>query len=225
MQSIPLIFSSAFVIGLSGAMMPGPVLVATINRSARMGFKAGPLIVLGHAIIEGSLVVAIFMGLGAALAEPVVKNPIMLGGGVMLTFLGAMILRDVWRKWGSLWESMRGEAENPAAREQESPLKPVAEGILLSASNPYWGVWWATIGLTYIGVAGGIGSAGIAAFFSGHILSDLAWYSLVSAGIAVGTRYMNEVIYRSVLFTCSLFLIGLGVFFVLQGASALVTLV
>ena len=88
-------FGTAFIIGLSGAMMPGPVLVATINRSARMGFKAGPLVVLGHAIIEAALITAIVLGLGAALEKQSVVNPILVFGGAMLVFMGAQILNEV----------------------------------------------------------------------------------------------------------------------------------
>jgi threonine/homoserine/homoserine lactone efflux protein len=210
-------FAMAFVIGLTGAMMPGPVLVATINRSARMGFVAGPLVVLGHAIIEALLVVGIVLGIGAALRKPIVMNPTLIGGGAMLIFLGISIINEVRLRKVSL---PRG-SDPSSVRADESVFRPVAEGILTSVSNPYWMLWWATIGLALISKAGGLGAFGVPTFYAGHILSDLAWYSLVSGGVALGIRYMTDSIYRGILVGCSLFLVGLGALFAYQGASAL----
>jgi len=210
-------FGAAFLIGLSGAMMPGPVLVATINRSARMGFKAGPLIVLGHAIIEASLIAAIVLGLGDALERKAVVNPILVFGGGMLVFMGAQIVNEIRLGKVTLPEG----PDEVDTGERESILRPVLDGIVTSGSNPYWMVWWATIGLALIYKASELGGLGVPVFYSGHILSDLVWYSIVSAGIAVGTRHMSDLIYRLVLGGCSLFLIGLGLLFASQGITAL----
>ncbi len=217
MQSLPFIFASAFVIGLTGAMMPGPVLVATINRSARIGFRAGPLVVLGHAIIEAALVIAVILGLGAALQKPLLIKPIMLVGGSVLIVLGANILNEV--RTGKA--ALPGGPDPSSRQVQESLLRPVVEGIVLSASNPYWTLWWATIGLTYIAIASQSGPLGIPAFYSGHILSDLAWYSAVAAGVVVGTRRVTGLGYRLILAGCSIFLIALGFLFAWRGTSGL----
>jgi hypothetical protein len=83
-------------------------------------------------------------------------------------------------------------------------------------------VWWATIGLALIYKASELGNMGIPTFYSGHILSDLAWYSVVSAGIAVGTRHMTDLLYQLILGGCSLFLIGLGLLFASQGVAGLI---
>jgi len=217
MVSLLFMFGTAFVVGLSGAMMPGPVLVATINRSARIGFKAGPLVVLGHAIIEGILVLAIVEGIGSMLERPMVINPIMLAGGGMLVVLGVTILNDVRLRRVSLPSGP--DQSQPLAR--ESSLRPVLEGILTSVSNPYWILWWATIGLTYMALAQQLGPFGLPAFYSGHILSDLTWFSLVAAGVAAGTKHLTDLLYRSVLGACSIFLIALGGLFATRGASYL----
>ena len=66
------------------------------------------------------------------------------------------------------------------------PRNLVLAGILLSLANPYWFIWWATIGIGYILFSFQYGIAGIIAFYSGHILADLAWYSMISFGIAKG---------------------------------------
>lgn len=58
-----LLFFSAFVVGLSGAMMPDSLLTYTIRQSLSNGAKAGFIIVPGHTIPEFSLVTLIFWGL------------------------------------------------------------------------------------------------------------------------------------------------------------------
>jgi len=55
-----------FVIGLSGALAPGPTLVATIRSSLDRGWTAGPLVAVGHAAIEAIVALAIVAGLAAA---------------------------------------------------------------------------------------------------------------------------------------------------------------
>jgi threonine/homoserine/homoserine lactone efflux protein len=216
-ESLVFLFSTAFLIGLSGAMMPGPVLVATINRSARMGFKAGLLVVIGYAAIELVLIAAILLGLGSLLERQEVIQPILLGGGAMLVFLGSTIMNDVRTGKASL-PSGPTEAD---AEHGDSIFTPVIEGVITSVSNPYWSIWWATIGLAYIAMAKDLGPLGLPAFYSGHILSDLAWFSLVAAGVAVGTRHMNDVVYRLVLGGCSVFLVALGLVFAVDGLSGI----
>jgi len=46
-------------------------------------------------------------------------------------------------------------------------VRPVIDGIVTSASNPYWSLWWATIGLGYLLLSRGQGSRGVLAFFPG----------------------------------------------------------
>ncbi|HEY1405238.1 MAG TPA: LysE family transporter, partial [Spirochaetota bacterium] len=57
------IFGSSFLIALSGAMMPGTLLTVTVAESTRRGMIAGPLLILGHAILEFALLLALLFGL------------------------------------------------------------------------------------------------------------------------------------------------------------------
>ena len=52
-----------FVIGLTGALAPGPTLVATINASIAGDWTTGLKVSLGHAIVELFLVMLILLGL------------------------------------------------------------------------------------------------------------------------------------------------------------------
>src|SRR5690606_24287419 len=80
------IAAAAFGIGLSGAVMPGPVTSVTLAAAGRWGAAAGPLVTLGHGIVEGLLVLALALGAGRFLELPAVTGTI--------SVLGAAVLGD-----------------------------------------------------------------------------------------------------------------------------------
>jgi threonine/homoserine/homoserine lactone efflux protein len=206
-MDITALFITAFLVGLSGAMMPGPLLTVTIAESARRGFKAGPFIVLGHAILELALIIALLAGLSLYLQKPVVTMVISVVGGAFLLFMGFNMIKDVLQGRVSLEsnENNTGKGIN---------MHPIMAGILVSVSNPFWSVWWATIGLTYLTLALKSGAMGITSFFSGHIMADLLWYSLIAAAIAGGRHFLKQQVYQAIIMLCGLFLIGLGGYFI-----------
>jgi threonine/homoserine/homoserine lactone efflux protein len=94
---------------------------------------------------------------------------------------------------------------------------PVVAGILTSLSNPYWTIWWATIGLGYIVLSRRLGTVGLLSFYVGHILSDLSWYSFVALALTLGRRAISDRIYRGVVAVCGVFLVGFGAYFGYSG--------
>jgi threonine/homoserine/homoserine lactone efflux protein len=97
----------------------------------------------------------------------------------------------------------------------------VPAGVLVSAANPYWIIWWATIGMAYIDKALVHGVAGVGSFFTAHILSDFAWLSLVAFALVTGRRLMSTPVYRGILMVCGAFLVALGAWFIYSGVSFL----
>jgi threonine/homoserine/homoserine lactone efflux protein len=97
----------------------------------------------------------------------------------------------------------------------------VPAGVLVSVANPYWIIWWATIGMAYIDKALDHGAAGVGSFFTAHILSDFAWLSLVAFALVTGRRLMSTPVYRGILMVCGGFLVGLGSWFIYSGVSFL----
>ncbi len=203
------LFWSAFVVGLSGAMAPGPVLTATISETMKRGFVAGPLIVLGHAILEMILLAAVVAGLGSWITTPVVMIVLSLGGGALLIGMG---IQTAWTAPKAVGEAMSIKADPKAALRG-----PVLTGILMSLSNPYWTLWWATIGLNFAAIALKNGALGLGSFYTGHILADLSWYSIVSAAAASGRRICPRSVYIGLIAFCGIALIGLGIYFVFSG--------
>jgi arginine exporter protein ArgO len=61
------------------------------------------------------------------------------------------------------------------------------------------------------------GFPGLAAFFCRPLSADFIWYTLVAVVVATGKRFIPDSIYRGVLVVCGVFLIGLAVYFIVQG--------
>lgn len=210
-----IIYGASFVAALSGALMPGPVLAVTLAHTSRIGFRAGPLIMVGHALLEAGLFLLLVLGFARFLNQPLVLGGLgLVGGAVLLAMAGAM-LRDLKR----LGLRLEGAGDGP---QEGRAAGPVLAGVLVSLSNPYWTLWWATIGLSYILWSMKAGVAGLAAFLAGHLSADFAWYSLVSYLMWRGGDYLGPAAYRGVVGFCALSLIGLGVYFGVTGLASLV---
>ena len=203
------IFASSFVIALSGALMPGPLLTATISESSRHGFIAGPLMITGHAVLELVLVAALLLGLAPLFQQPLVFVATALIGSVILFWMAFGMFRSL--------PSLRLSWEGDQTRRNH----PMISGILMSVANPYWIIWWATIGLGYILYSWRFGFWGIAFFFAGHILADLVWYSLISAAVAGGRHFLTDRLYRSLIAFCAVFLVVFAGYFAYAGFDKL----
>ena len=211
-----LIFLSALTVGFSGAMMPGPMLTMVINHSVRAKHKGGLLVVLGHAILEAALVVALIYGLDKWLRLPVVSGIIGLAGGTVLLYLGLLMIKDA--RQGRVTLDTTIEATNP----KYTGPGPVSGGILTSISNPYWFLWWVTVGTGYLVLARKQGILGVFAFFTGHIIADFIWYALITLAVVKGFQLLSQRIYLALIQICGIFLLGLGGYFLYSGWNFLV---
>jgi len=119
-----------FAVGLSGALIPGPMLFATIDGSMKKGWICGPKVVLGHALLELVLCILIVFGITALLGKNEISAISVLGGAVLILF-GIFTIKDARR--GAL--SMGNTTDLISAN-------PVAVGFITSVSNPYFWIWW-----------------------------------------------------------------------------------
>ena len=206
------IFATSFIVALSGALMPGPLLTVTISESAKKGVWVGPLLIVGHGILELLFIVLILWGLGDLLMKAEVLSIIAFFGSFVLLWMGLGMIRGI----KSL--SLARDIEKSQNGKLSSILKnPILAGIVVSISNPYWTIWWLTIGLAYIFMSVKFGVLGLVTFFVGHILADFVWYSFVSTSVSFGTRFFTDKIYRGVVIVCALFLLGFSFYFFKSG--------
>jgi threonine/homoserine/homoserine lactone efflux protein len=206
--SLAAVGAISFGLALSGVLIPGPMLTITISESMRRGFATGPLIVLGHGLLELVLVVAIINGLGTFLKKGPIIGTVAIAGSFILFWMG----------WGMIKQTRRIHLQfESQLTERSQTLHPVVSGILVSLSNPYWAIWWVTIGVGYMMTAMEYGIMGIVTFFAGHILADLLWFSLVSYGVSTGRKVVSDKLYQRIIGFCGLFLILFGFWFSIVG--------
>ena len=208
-----LLATSWWLIGFTGAMMPGPVTTLIVTETARRGFIAGPLITIGHALLELAMVLALVFGLGDLLKQNAVAGTIGLLGGLFLLWMGFDIVRSAWQ----------GKVSFDTTRDvgASSSGNPIIAGILTSVANPYWILWWATVGAAYLITFRAFGIVGIVAFYVGHTLADWVWNNVVAFVVATGRRVMTDRVYRGILIVCGAFLIALSFYFVNSGINFL----
>jgi len=204
------IFFSSFIIAFSGAMMPGPLLTATVSESSKRGFLAGPMLIAGHGILEIGLVVLLVLGVAPFLQQEGVFAFIAIAGGAILLWMAFGMFRTL----PTLSLSLQAE------KTDNNSL--IVSGILLSLANPYWIIWWATIGFGYILHSWQFAIWGIIFFFTGHILADLVWYSAVAAAVGKGRHLFTDGIYRGIVGTCAAFLVVFACYFFYAGLQKVV---
>lgn len=225
----------AFAVGLSGALSPGPLTVLVMREAPRRGWRAGPVATLGHGVVELALVVALALGLSAFVEQGVGTAVIAVVGGTLLIWMGVALLRsfrsaslDVGP--GALAEEATASSGAGTARVALAAALPGVRDIaavaslaaLVSIANPYWVVWWATVGTKLTADSLSAGWPGPAAFFVGHILSDLVWLTAVAMLVSSGRRWFGgDGWYRGLLAGCGLFLVAIGALFVIGGARSL----
>lgn len=204
------LFATSFIVALSGAIMPGPLLTVTISESPRRGVATGPLLIVGHAILELVLVVALLMGLAPVLQRTPVFIVIALAGAVVLFWMGVGMLRTLPSMTLAIDAGQKGGKNL------------IVSGIVMSLVNPYWSIWWATIGLGYILHSMNAGTLGVFAFFSGHLMGDLFWYAAVSSAVWKGRRLLSDRRYRMLIGVCAAFLIVFSCLFAWSGLQKMI---
>lgn len=200
------LFFSSMLIGLSGAMMPGPMLSVCVSESYKKGFWAGPLMVLGHAVPELMLAVLFAFGLNRFLDDETVTGVIGIVGGVFLISLAVSIFNEV-----------RRGVSIDLTEKRDIGWGPVVGGLWSSISNPGWIVWWATIGARYILLSLNRGIVGLVFFLAGHQSADLVWYGTVSFLVSRGRGRISDRIYRGVLYACSAMVLVFAILFIVNG--------
>jgi threonine/homoserine/homoserine lactone efflux protein len=205
MTLAPFLLTTA-AISASGALAPGPVTAVAVGQGSGSR-HAGAMIAIGHAMVEVPLVLLMVVGLGAALARPGLQTAIALCGGACLIVMGVTMAR-----------AARGARVETAAVSRRGPL---AAGVLLSATNPYFYLWWATVGLELIVQARAFGAAGFSSFVVVHWLCDLGWLWFLSALSFKGGQFFGRKFQVGAFVVCGALLVVFGAVFAFGAARAL----
>lgn len=193
-----ILFGVGLSTGLSGAMIPGPLVLYTVSEAFRSGQGVGLKIACGHLLLEAAFVTLVLVGLHDWLASPTFTAAVAWIGGGGLMVMGLLILKsarhlslaqraDVAFRWG-----------------------PWAGGAFFSIASPGFLIWWATIGASVFLQGALLGKTGLAMVALGHALADLSWYWFVAFSVERGRPYCTDTTYRMIMAGIAVCLIVLG---------------
>lgn len=200
--SFPFFLFSVVLISLSGVMSPGPLFAVTVAKASKEK-SAGILISIGHGIVEFPLMFIVYLGFDWLLKSAFVQKIIGFVGGALMVYMGFKMLRTL--------------------RENESEKKSlyfrhgsIVSGVLATAGNPYFLLWWATIGLSLVINAAFFGFVGFLVFTIVHWVCDLIWNIFVSLIVFKSKRFWTKTVHNIVFGFCFSILAGFGVWFILS---------
>lgn len=199
-------FASTILISLTGVMTPGPVFAAAVIKGYK-DERAGIKIALGHGLVEFPLMALIIVSLGYIFENDMVKLGIGLIGGTLLLFLGASMIRS---------RKVVAEEGNELL-----PYDSIVAGALTTASNPYFLLWWATVGAVLVLNAQYFGPIIVVVFAVVHWSCDLAWYTFTSV-LVFRTKHLWTPRVQELIFgTCGALMMVFGAYFLIGPALEL----
>ena len=193
---------TVIVTSLSGVMAPGPMFTVTLAKSLKSQW-AGLQISLGHAVIEVPLILLVYFGLARFFENDIVQLILGVLGGGVIVWMGIGLFR----------------ARGTIVQEQkDSRHSAFMAGILMSGLNPFFLVWWVTVGsLLLMSFLSTVGTWGLPLFIIVHWLCDLVWLSLVSVSVYRTRKFWSEKMQERIFIILSLALLYFGGRFIVMG--------
>jgi len=198
LRELIVVVGQCLIVSLSGVISPGAMTAAALAAGTRSR-HAGALMAVGHGIVEFPLMALILLGAGKLFEAAAFHITVGLAGGAMLLVMAVGMFRSLRR------------ADAPAA--QPPRRGPVLTGIVLSAGNPMFLIWWATVGLTLATRATRLGVGAFAIFAVLHWLCDFLYLEAMTWVTFKGSRLMGPKVQRAILAVCAAALAYLGVSF------------
>lgn len=195
--------AEATLISLSGVLAPGPITAVAVGKGSRSP-HAGAWVAVGHGLVEFPVMVAVFFGVGYLMELSTVRAGIALAGGALLLAMGLGMLRGL------------KTVEVETSRDTRSP---VLAGALLSLGNPYFLVWWATVGAALVIRSVGFGVVGFILFAVLHWLCDFIWSYFLSSLSFKGGAFFGKRFQQVVFAGCGAFLLFSGGKLLLDGVQ------
>jgi len=187
------------VISASGVMAPGPLFAANIAHGLKDGAKSGIKMAIGHTIVELPLVILLGIGVFSLELFPEFRTVISILGAITLFVFAAMQIKTIFRSKESTTNLKQG---------------PLVSGILLSALNPFFIIWWLTIGFKLISDAILIWAfSGILVLFVLHIWMDFAWLGAISYLASKSAKILSNKNYKIIIIGLSVMLVYFGIRF------------
>jgi threonine/homoserine/homoserine lactone efflux protein len=229
-----------FTVGISAALIPGPMMFATIGASLKKGWKVGPSVFVGHALVELTFVVLILIGASSFTENIPISDLAKVGGSIMLLFGLVMIksAKEVSTKDTSISvcslnlssDSFPGGTITSTSSTFSSPVgivtsalnhfsNPISAGIITSALDPLFVIWWLTAGSIILFHEYLIGIFAVVSFIFGHWMADLGFLVAVSTSFSRGDKIISQRTHIIVIYLCGGFMTVFGLWFMLNNSN------
>ncbi len=203
----PAFLATVVILSLSGVLTPGPLFLASISRATKSGTVAGIECAVGHTIVEFPLVVGLAIGLEAFFTQTLLRA-IAIAGGLVLLGLTILQLNQARSKI---------EMTTPNISEKLSRRPAILVGIALTGLNPFFLLWWLTVGTYLISQAYVAGTIiDVIAMFAAHIWMDYAWLG-GTANLAGRGHLLLGRWYRGVLVVFGIVMVYFALSFIISG--------
>ena len=203
MQEIFGFLGLVIIISASGVMSPGPLFAANVMYGLREGKISGIKMAVGHTIVEFPLILLLGVGFFSIESIPEIRTAITVLGATGLFGFALLQIRTVTKQEFSI--------------ETKSGQGPFVAGILLSALNPFFIIWWLTIGLVLISESiQTFGIIGIIILFLFHIWMDYAWLFTIAVFSSKAKNYLSRRNFKIIIIGLSIVLICFGVDFLFK---------
>jgi threonine/homoserine/homoserine lactone efflux protein len=186
----------------SGALAPGPLFFQTITQGAKVGVRSGLIFSIAHTLVEFSLIMILAFGLLAVRNEVFIRTSIGVLGGIVLILFG-------------VYQIISSLKKKKIEQKQVVPSHHLFFiGILFTALNPYFIVWWLTVGSNLILLALEFAAlTGVIFMFLCHVWMDYVWLIAVSYFAKKGVNTLGSQWYRMFISLFGVILIYFGVSF------------
>jgi threonine/homoserine/homoserine lactone efflux protein len=200
---------TVILITASGALAPGPLFFETIAQGSKTGAKSGLIFSIAHTIVEFSLIMLFAIGLISVAKTQQVKIIIGILGGTVLIIFG---LYQIFKSYIS--------KNNIEFERKTSQKKLFFIGIIFTGLNPYFIIWWLTVGAQLIIIAFEFASYyGIIFMYLCHVWMDYAWLISVSYFSKKGTNILGLKWYKPLMAIFGIILIYFGLNFLINSIN------
>ena len=207
MDQIFVFAAAVILISSSGVMSPGPLFASNVFYGLKDGTKAGIKMAAGHTVVELPLV--FLLGAGAVSLEifPQFRVLISILGALGLFAFAGLQIRSVFNEKKSVFHPKHGA---------------FFAGILFSALNPFFIIWWLTIGFKLISDSLILWSFwGIGIMFLFHIWMDFAWLGAVAFFASKSTKILSNKNYKILMIILSGVLVYFGISFIIDASTTI----
>jgi len=192
------------MLGVVYILSPGPVIVETVRRGVRAGFRGALLLQVGALAADLILASLALYGLTRFMGNPTIQFVLSMTGMGLLFGLGIISLRQCWGS--SLRKAQDSTTETICRVVAKTSSGHFVIGLGLAFANPYGLLFWMSIEKTILHQA----SSYLVHFLLGFFVAGLVVSVVIAKLVCLSSRWLTPNMSRLTAFTLGVAMIGMG---------------